>query len=78
MTLRYNPIWKPRVSKCALTGRWIVNRHGWRHRCGPSIDLADSAFTTWQGALQEANEIGRMRLLSANPRTIFIRPEDRR
>ena len=60
-------IWfqKPRVSWCAFTRKWIVNAHGWPHRCGSPSYKADVAFRRWHDAMAEANTIARQRIRSA-------------
>jgi hypothetical protein len=50
---------KPRITKCRLTGVWIVNTSGRRHECGPPVKRDETAFgrRNWQGALAEANSL---------------------
>lgn len=46
---------KPRIVRCGLTGVWVVNTAGQRHRCDPHYRNYELAFKNWGRALDWAN-----------------------
>jgi hypothetical protein len=58
---RRQAVVKPRVSKCNVTAKWIVNVRGLRHACSHAWK-SDRAFSRWADALAEANTVYRDQL----------------
>lgn len=46
---------KIRISKCLVTGHWILNTHGEVHQCGFRVNFNDLAFLDWRHAVEEAS-----------------------
>jgi len=66
------PFTRPNVSKCQLTGHWIMNMFGTKHDCARH-SYYDEGFRHWSDAVARANEVARKRWMAVRDYHILTR-----